>query len=48
MVIRTVRIIPVIRAGTRKRLGMMSVSVVVVQDGVLRLPKFADRVERVP
>jgi len=33
MVIRTVSIIPVIRAGTRKRLGMLSVSVV-VQDGV--------------
>jgi hypothetical protein len=31
--IRTVRIIPVIRAGTRKRLGMVSMSVV-VQDGV--------------
>jgi hypothetical protein len=34
MVIRTVRIIPVIRAGTRKRLGMASVSVA-VQDGVV-------------
>lgn len=35
MVIRTVRIIPVMSAGTRKRLGMVSVGVVVVvQDGV--------------
>ena len=33
MAIRTVRIIPVIRAGTRKWLGMVSVSVV-VRDGV--------------
>jgi len=42
MVIRTVRIIPAMRAGTRKRLGMVSVSVVVVQDGVAELPKLAD------